>query len=260
MRSQDFELTYDLEIYCQSDGLLVQFILNEFSNTLLETRSLIKSYKKSEKSLLADPLSVVEEGFLEKMYPIIKKLTGHTFGQNTPLPWSTEKGHLQKLVHYSYLLASRTESVKHRELFHSMYHNVSQSFHLCMQSREYLSLTLRPKQKRSSLKELSLFFETLQAYFIQIDQASKFLYKILFTCRDDENVLYMLVSKAEHFNKAFGRKFVEKIAHKLYPGGLNELTRHIQNKYKQRGFPEVSKQINKSIKTLMPHGSKTRAP
>ena len=79
--------------------------------------------------------------------------------------------------------------------------------------------------------------------------------KIILTGKEDENVLYMLVSRAEDFNKAFGRKFIEKIVKKLYPGGLRELTRTIQTKYKKRGFPQISKLLNKSLKSLTPHGS-----
>ena len=110
MRTETFENNHDFEIYCQSDSLLVQFILVGFIETQPYVKELSLHSKKWEKTLFDSKRSKLDLDSLELIYPYLCVLTGPMLGATHSLPWSQEAGSLEKLAHHCYLLSTRSES------------------------------------------------------------------------------------------------------------------------------------------------------
>lgn len=236
--------TKNLSIYCQSHGLLFQFLLTEFLATLKEVQAIEQLYKKMEKNASEEMLAL-----LEKLFSSINALTGSAVINQPYFPWSCDKGCLNKLHHYCYLYAHLSPDNKKETA--EINTSVRKAFHSAMESRELLlCLQQESHMGKPVFAESQVLHPLLDKLIDNLTRVSRLLLPIILSYREDENVLFFLLSRQEEFDSLYQSSCLAHLLQQMYPGGLREAKDFLLKQYTKRGFDHLLALIDKKMVML----------
>lgn len=237
--------TENLSVYHQNNGLLFQFVLEEFLAVIPAVSAIGTAYQRLEAALVRRRPNQEVERLAGQILDSIASLTGSALVSNHSYPWTPSKGSLGKLKHYIHLFAAPVPEVE--ELTDSLKGAVSNAYHAAMQARDVLwQLGQRPMV----LREASELFRLLNNLIEASRRIEELVPSLLIHFRDDENVVYFLIRRAEAFDDLHEELYVCNLLSKMYDGGLDEAAEFIRDRYRERGFTRLTTQIDEKIDAL----------
>lgn len=240
----------NLNIYCQSNSLLFQFILADFLKTFSHIQEVERIYDQMEATLIKRRLHGGVEHYLTELLSILPSLTGSqsVIASEISFPWTAEKGSLNKLRHYCYLFVHRSKS-EDKDIA-NMNVCVSKAFHSALQCREVILSLQQESLENTSVPSYVTLYQLLDRLIDNMRRVSRLILRILIQYRTDENVLYFLLRHREDFDRLYKTQFVIKILKKMYPRGIKEAGELLVEKYSRRGFDSIIPAINHQIEEM----------
>lgn len=238
----------NLNIYCQSRGLLFQFILSEFLTSYSKVNEIEGIYSSIESELIKNRLQADIESSLSQTLTLIPMLTGAQMEitDEQTFPWTHNKGSLNKLRYYCFLFGQKNienpDAVK-------MNICVSKAFHSALQLREVI-LSLQHQILDGTVPNYVSLYHLLDKLIDNMRLASRLILKLLIQYKDDENILYFLLKNQKDFDVVYDTPFVAKVLKKMYPEGLKFAKDLIVEKYVKRGFGYLIGFISKKMAEL----------
>lgn len=235
------EPAVNLNVYCQSKSLLFQFILSEFLTTQKAIHDIEELYLNTEGTLIKKRLHAdIEESFAS-ILDLIPLLTGTqmVIANEQAFPWTQDKGCLNKLRHYCFLLS---------QMWHensdvaNMNIRVSKAFHSSLQLKEVV-LSLKRESLDQQVANFIPLYQLLDKLVDNMRMASRLILKIILQFKDNENVIYFLLRHQQEFNRVYKTHFVKKILEKMYPEGIKKAKDIVLEKYVKRGFGNLVEKI-----------------
>lgn len=234
--------TENLSVYHQNNGLLFQFVLEEFLAVIPAVDAIRAAYQQLEGALVRRRPNQEVERLARQILTSIAALTGSALVSNHSYPWTPSKGSLGKLKHYVHLLDAPASEVE--ELTDQLKGVVSHSYHAAMQARDVLWQLGR---RQIVLREASDLFRLLNALIDAARRIEELLPSLLFHFRDDENVVYFLVRRADAFATLQQELYVCNLLRKMYDDGLDEAHQFLYKRYETRGFKKLAEQLEMKI-------------
>ncbi|MBJ7449278.1 MAG: hypothetical protein JHC93_02840 [Parachlamydiales bacterium] len=240
----------NLNIYCQSHGLLFQFLLREF----LTVFKVVQHIEHLVGEIEGDALLNFEQTqelplVLTNLYQAITHLTGKAVINEPHFPWSTDRGCLNKLHHYCYLFAHLCPG--HKKETAEMNACVRKAFHSAQESRETtICIHQELVAKRPLHGDLTILFSLLDKIIDNISKASRLIIPITLDYRHDENVLYFILNHRESLDSLYQSSFLSNIFEQMYPGGALEVKEFLIRQYSKRGFHHLLTNINQKMAVL----------
>ncbi len=240
----------NLNIYCQSNSLLFQFILAEFLSSFKKVQEIENAYDQMESNLIKQRLRGGANSYLTQLLHAIPALTGSqmVIVSEQSVSWAAEKGSLNKLRHYCYLFTNRS-SAEDKDII-NMNVCVSKAFHSSLQSREVILSLQREPQDSNRVPNYVALYQLLDRLIDNMRRVSRLILRIIMQYREDENVLYFLLRHREKFDALYKTEFVVKILKKMYPKGIKEAGSLILEKYAKRGFDNLLSSISTHMSKL----------
>lgn len=240
----------NLNIYCQSHGLLFQFLMREF----LTVFRIVQRIENLVSEIEGDGLINFDEKqelpqILANIYQAITHLTGKAVINEPHFPWSTDRGCLNKLHHYCYLFTHLCPVLKKDSS--EMNTCVRKAFHSAQESRETVVCIHHELPFNRPLHgDMTILFSLLDKIIDNISKTSRLIVPITLSYRNDENVLYFLLNHREVLDNLYQSSFTANAFEQMYPGGVAEVKEFLLKKYTQRGFQHLLTTINQKIAVL----------
>jgi len=243
------QLGRSLDVQNQSRSVLFQFVLTEFIATYNGIKNSERLYRKIESTLITDNPPHNVKDLLQQLFFSLSKLTGTNIDDELMVPWSTDKGSLNKLRHYCHMLASKSSEDNTEETNFNIC--VSKSFHSALQAREIiLSLDQPLHNKKQSIPNYQALYKFLDKLIDNTHQASRILLQLINSFHDDENVMLFLIQHKDDFERIFKENIIVKLFDKMYTNGIEDAKKLIIEQYKQRGFHDIIEKISNNIDAL----------
>lgn len=241
-------LNENLNIYCQSESLLFQFILSEFLITYQKVNEIEKTYYNMEAFLIKKRLEGNISEYLDLILAYIPFLTGAHMGisDEPTFPWTHSKGSLNKLRHYCYLFSQKSTGDQDIE---NMNICISKAFHSALQMREVI-LSLMRQSKEGGVPNYISLYQFVDKLLDNMRKASRLILKILMLFKEDENILLFLLKYQSDFDEIYKTQFVLKILNKMYPKGIRYAKDLLIEKYAKRGFSNLLESISNQMSNL----------
>ena len=178
----------NLNIYCQNKSLLFQFILAEFLTSFQKVQKIEEHYEKMEILLIKQRFSGNVNIELKVLLELLPTLTGSQMVvvNEQTFPWTHGKGSLNKLRHYCYLFAGA--SGQENPDIINMNICASKAFHSALQSREVLFSLQRENLEKSHVPSYMALYQFLDKMIDNMQRISRIILRLLFRCKEDENV------------------------------------------------------------------------
>ncbi len=242
--------TENLSVYHQSNGLLFQFVLEEFLSVIPAVDAIQTAHQRLEAALVRRRPNEEVERLSQQILSNIAALTGSALVSNHSYPWTPSKGSLGKLKHYIHLFRAPVSEVE--ELTDQLKGVVSQAYHGAMQARDVL---WQLGQKPMVLRETSELFRLLNTLTEASRRIEELLPSLLVNFRNDENVVYFLVRRADAFANLHQEFYVCNLLTKMYDNGLDEASQFLRDRYLKRGFNRLAERINQKIAAIKERAS-----
>ena len=237
--------TENLSVYHQNNGLLFQFVLEEFLSVIPAVDAIQGAHQRLEGALVRRRPDQEVERLSRQILSNIASLTGSALVSNYFYPWTPSKGSLGKLKRYVQLLKSPAPEVE--ELADQLKGAVSNAYHGAMQARDVL---WHLAKKPMVLREAAELFRLLNTLIDASRRVEELLPSLLVHFRDDENVVYFLVRRADAFANLHQELYVCNLLKKMYDNGLDEASQFLQDRYLERGFDQLAKRIQDKIAAI----------
>lgn len=222
-----------------NNSLLFQFILSDFIRAF-ESIQLLDSI--SNRNPMSSPESAYHKNNQEipnRIEAILIQLVGSKNEAKRAIPWSSNEGTLSKMKALCNLFLQNSDNDE-KELI-ALQHYVDKAWHHCSQGYE----ALRGNQnKRFSLSG------ALEKASHAMHRFAKLIARVALQFHDDENVIYFFLRHKEHFDKLYGKRFMNKLLSRMYPKGLREAEYFLTKKYLERNFDNIPSQIVSKIAEL----------
>lgn len=242
--------TENLSVYHQSNGLLFQFVLEEFLAVIPAVDAIQTAHQRLEATLVRRRPNEEVERLSHQILSNIAALTGSALVSNHSYPWTPSKGSIGKLKHYIHLFRAPVPEVE--ELTDQLKGMVSQGYHGAMQARDVL---WHLGQKPMVLREASELFRLLNTLIEACRRIEELLPSLLVHFRDDENVVYFLVRRADAFENLHQEFYVCNLLTRMYDNGLDEASQFLQDRYLERGFEKLAGRIEGKIVAIKERAS-----
>jgi hypothetical protein len=236
------EPTENLSVYHQNNGLLFQFVLEEFLAVIPAVDAIRGAYQRLEAALVRRRPNQEVERLARQILSSIASLTGSALVNNPAYPWTPSKGSLGKLKHYVHLL--RAPALEVEELTDQLKGVVNHAYHGAMQARDVL---WQLGQRQIVLREASDLFRLLNNLIDATRRIEELLPSLLLHFRNDENVVYFLIRRAEAFDSLHQDLYVSNLLRKMYEDGLDEAREFLKGRYRARGFKRLAEQLDMKI-------------
>jgi hypothetical protein len=240
--------------YHQSNSLLFQFILSDLMQAhriVQETNRLANRWKQSSNAPFAQ--SVGSKFFL-LLKTSVNKLVGSSQDYMRIFSWSIENGILAKLKNNCGFFTQNSHSDDKNALVLQRYAN--NTWLLCLRCLDIIraiehDALLDVLGKAKPLGYYSnVLFQTLEKMTLSMQRFSRILIRLLFTFKEDENVIFFLLRCKEELDSLYGINAVIKLLEQMYPGGLQEVGHFLSKKYASRGFDNLLPVIANKIAEL----------
>ncbi len=240
-----------LHVYCQSQPLLFQFLLAELFRVDEDIKQ-IHSFRSTIKQTLAKeaPPSEIKE-LLTGLHVVIATTTGTAGAHEEHFPWYALRGSLNKLKHYGRLYAQLAiEGKKETSALNICIH---QAFHTALQIKEE-TLALRHGFDHSSDVQLSDYtplFLLLDKIILRFEKSLCILVPLIVSYKENENVLYFLLTEEKKINALFHEGFFIELLNKMCSSGIAKAQNTLLNNYSKRGFHHIVSSISKKLDQLI---------
>ncbi len=238
-----------LQVYTQSKSLLFQFILSEFLISYQKVEEIEKIYERMEALLIKERFGANTQPYLAELLNKIPVLTGSQMvvTNEQSLPWTHQKGTLNKLRHYCYLLSHR---VSDDTDILNLNVAVSKAFHGTLQTREVIFSLQRQLEDLAQIPNYVALYQLLDRMIDNMKRASRLILRILIQFKEDENILLFLIEHKNDFDQLYKTQFLVRILKKMFPKGVEEASKIIQQKYQKRGFVQLSDSLTNQLQHL----------
>ncbi len=240
MKPATFSFNFDYEIYCQSESLLLQFIIEEYIELYPHLTALKGVLKAWNLCLKTREFSQLKHAAFKQIQYDIQHLAGPLLPPPTPLPWKNRLGSLQKIEQYSYLLSARTKG-ESQKTYLALYEAANESHTSAIGAKEQLL-----HSEEHGEQDLNLIFYTnlfsLIGKFIQKDNPlEEALISAVVAAGQDENIFLQLLYHRSKVSSSLQLNFIDKINQKLYPEGAEQAKSFARSRYAWRGFSNIAK-------------------
>lgn len=238
-----------LHVYAQNKSLLFQFILSEFITSYKKVQELERHYQEMESLLIKQRLQGDVNTHLNQLLHLMPALTGAqmVIGNEQTFPWTHDKGSLNKLRHYCYLLSHRLPD---QEDVLNLNIAVSKAFHSALQIREVIFSLQRQLEDIERVPNYVSLYQLLDRVIDNIRRVSRLILRILVQFKDDENVLYFLLKYRTDLDQLYKTQFVARILKKMFPNGSEDAKNLMIQKYSERGFHHLLDSISSNLLSL----------
>lgn len=238
-----------LTVYAQSTSLLFQFILSEFIQAYEGIQQIENLYSKIECLLIQKRLSVNVEDQLNDLLNLFPQLIGadHATNNEPIFPWTHQKGSLNKLRYYVYLLSQKHLDEKNIQDLNIA---VSKAFHSSLQVKEVIFSLKRHCEDGERIPNFVSLYQILDRVMDNMKRASRLVLKVLVSFKEDENVLLYLIEHHQQLDALYQTQFVTKVLQKMFPKGVEKAEQHLKAKYLERGFKNLSESITQKMLQL----------
>ncbi|MCH9634159.1 MAG: hypothetical protein S4CHLAM7_09020 [Chlamydiae bacterium] len=238
-----------LNVYSQSTSLLFQFILFEFITSSKKIQDIENIYSQLESLLIKHRLQADVDLYLNQLLDFMPFLTGSqmVIANEQTFPWTHQKGSLNKLRHYCYLLSHKF-SDKGDVL--NMNIAVSKAFHSALQIREVIFSLQRQSEDPQRVPNYVSLYHLLDKLIDNMRRASRLILRILIQFKDDENVLFFLLQHRTDLDQLYKTQFVARILKKMFSDGSKGAEEFLKLRYQERGFHHLIDSITNQISSV----------
>lgn len=235
-----------LQVYTQNKSLLFQFILLEFIVSYQKIQEIEKIYERMEALLIKERFAANTFPYLSSLLDKIPLLAGSQMvvTHEQGLPWTHQKGTLNKLRHYCYLFSHQmSEDLD----IHNLNVAVSKAFHGTLQIREVIFSIQRQLEDPMQMPNYVALYQLLDRMIDNMRRASRLILKILIQFKEDEKILLFLVEHKKEFDELYKTQFLARILKKMFPLGIEKAIELVQNKFQKRGFVQLSESLSSQL-------------
>lgn len=245
MANNSLNSNHSLRHYHDNNGIIIQFIFFE----LIQAFDKIRSIKKSLAGMNPVPearLTKTEKKLLGSISTDISSLAGHSQKTMRIFAWYLNEGILAKVKTHCSLFANNLDP-QNPEL-HTLQRHADRSW---SHSLHFLDL-VRGLQKCPSKKSMNIprLKEILERMAGRLRRLSKIIGIFVLKFRDDENVLYFLLTYKDGLDTIYRKGFVFRLLIKMFPGGMSEAELFLFDKYSSRGFFHLLPSISQKCAEL----------
>lgn len=215
--------------YHKKEGLLLQFILNEFILSMQSINNLLENAKY----LIRTPRS--KKSFHE-LLKYSEDLVGSLQEDMRLFSWSTEGGSLKKLVTYSIEFAKKKKANRRRN--HPMQNHATKSLLHALDLHDVAievknqSQAMNPRIARMLKRKSDKAFHELKLF---ADATKKMISDYI----DDENVLFFILRHKNQFDEVYDKNILKPLIKKHFYNSPERFESFLKNSYKKRGFDQL---------------------
>lgn len=206
--------------YHLHDSLLFLFILDEMIHVSNNMQQIV--------SLLEEPPT---KNLRAHLAELLTHLVGKGYEGIKPVAWKPENGSLTKLRNYCSLYAQLGGD---EDRYAIEIHRQSDAMWLTA------GHCLKHLREEGQIPTLSL-----NKVFQQMVRFKTVLKKMVFSFRDNENVLFFLLKHRPALEVSFGERFVYKSLSRMFQGGMKEAEQFMCRRFKKRGFDALQTDIER---------------
>lgn len=215
--------------YQHNNSLLFQFILVEFIETFGEIQRLDILCNRKPAALPADNgNSLHNETTCRQIEEVLAKLVGSARDYMRLFSWNFGDGLLTKLKNNCALFLHNADNDE-KEMI-ALQHYADKMWLGCLQAID--SWREEPREQAAFLAAIDKASNAMQRF-------SKLIARIALQFRDDENVIFCILSHKESLDKLYGTRFISKLLCRMYPKGLREAQLFLSKRYAERGFDNI---------------------
>ncbi len=233
-------------IHCQSNGVLFQFLLSEYVQSIacvkkMESERLCLSKKAAHTKLLFD---------FQHYIPALHSALSLSISspQVTPYLWGNNEGSLNKLLRYTTQLSER---IAEDQTLHELLTTLDLAIECGFDALRHTSRFQESKTKATSPLLYAHLTGAIEKMSHFMDKITKLIFEVINTRFHNENVLLFLMKHRTTLQSQHADDPLSNLLETLYPKGLEETRTRILKEFKKRGFKEWIPSINKTLTDLI---------
>lgn len=233
-----------LNVYCQSSGVLLQFILSEFLAAYPEVRAMGGLHAELDSQLSHTRL---HDSTLSCLANALANLTGGVIEETHPLPWTRNQGALGKLKHYCQHYQNPDPSLA--VLIADLKTASSKCFHAVLLARELVRQIRNGVEDDRRLTDLGNLSRMLKRLANNMNQFAQYIAAILPQHHRDESILLFLLRHRKAFDDLYQPYCLIHHLTSSYPEGLHSVSAYLSQQYQARGFDHILPAIQRLVET-----------
>lgn len=225
--------------YLSNERVLIQLIVEEYVRAYHMIYPLVMAVKKKRRK--SQELINHGTALFEEIRQAAFQLGGFATKRLFSIPWSCDRGALERLERYTYLLVTHSE--RYNPLLLLLHQTVQKSR---INARELLTL-LQFWDCRNNL-----FFDDFDPHqaFVLFDEleemmrrAAETLVQVIQVSSEDENICLIFLKRGPDFIRFFGKRFYKEALQGIFPQGVVKGANRLEKKFLSRGFPEQAEEL-----------------
>ncbi|MBB64185.1 MAG: hypothetical protein CMO81_03900 [Waddliaceae bacterium] len=246
-KSED-EFNSYTDSYCQSHGLLFQFILNEFLDLASASLRIHEIEEKLTQELQKNFVISNIKSSLSELANCLSEVSGHDFpGLNTHSA-KYKTGIINKLRDYCHRFLDRFPEERPTLFrFTQSCNKMQRLVNRCVDHFQQINIKTLSIEQAPRIHRLQT---KIQALTSQIKQLSEQLKSTLKHFSEDENVLLFLLLHKDEFERSYSEKFILSFFLDLHPNGLSDADLKVSKRFEERGFKDLLPLIRQKFSQL----------
>ncbi|MFQ5728816.1 MAG: hypothetical protein ACE5GN_00455 [Waddliaceae bacterium] len=234
-----------LTTYHDNNSIVMQFILFELINAfdiIDEIESLIPEINLDS----SKKFSSSDRENLDSLTASITRLAGYTQKYMRIFTWNLNDGILAKLKNYCSFFATNLKPLDADVM--ALQRHADRAWINCLEALDQIRAAQRPSSgKAPGLLKLK---SALEKMITRLRNLTKVIANICHQFREDENVLFFILSHQEELDRLYKTDFVVILFCKIFPKGLADAERLLMKKFASRGFDHLIPIISQKIAAL----------
>lgn len=228
-----------LNSYHASNSLLFQFILSDFLAAFLDIQRLDTLCHRRLLPFVEKTYNEHNQELIQEIEKILERLVGTKNDYIKRFSSSITEGILTRFKMHCSLFSQQSDSDV-KELL-AMQHYADKTWQTCMLAVDALG---------DAPNKCAQLFAYLEKASNALHRLGKLIVRLIQQFREDENVIFFVLRHKESFEKAFGKRFINKLFGRMYPKGLREVEHFLIKKYRDRSFDNIIPMISRLFNEL----------